>query len=555
MPGLVQGLLPTLAPPHMNDKSGKLRFAALRRVSTEQQEKKGESLTVQKKGIEKAVNHRKGTIVAWYGGQEHATPGHEKKEVARLIEDAKKGRFDAVIVSDADRWSRDNSFSRAGLEVFKSHRIRFFVGPQEFDLFRPMDKLILGMSAEIGEFFAGIQNVKSIDSRIERARRGLPTGGKLPFGRTWDKKTEEWGVNEEKKAIIKDCARRYLAGESIPVLAAEYRMNISNLHKILTKVSGTEWQIRFRAPQWDIDEIVTIKIPRLLADETIAKIRKRVAENKTYYHGNIKHHYLLANFVFCAGCGYVLCGQANHNDHQYYRHTHVKRDRKCRGPAHKCWIRADKLDDAVMRHLFETFGNAAAIAKAIQDATPDDERIQEAFRRQEQLTRDLKMLEASRQRLLKLVVDGKVTDAQADTQLTRLNGREQKMKIEQSQLQDELAHLPDKETIKAVAKRTASRFKYTNARKVARMRLANNDFSGMPYEDKRQLVQAVFSGKTADGRKMGVWLTWDEDGKRWRFRIEGHLIDVEGPINKDWFVFGAPEHQQDLVSSMKSALG
>ena len=52
-----------------------------------------------------------GRIVEWYGGQEHGTAGYEKKEVDRLIADAGRGRFDAVIVTDADRWSRDNTKS------------------------------------------------------------------------------------------------------------------------------------------------------------------------------------------------------------------------------------------------------------------------------------------------------------------------------------------------------------------------------------------------------------------------------------------------------------
>jgi DNA invertase Pin-like site-specific DNA recombinase len=103
----------------------KLRFAALRRVSTEQQEKVGESLRTQTTQLEKYVAELGGSIVGWYGGQEHATPGHEKKEVQRLLQDAQRKTFDAVIVTDADRWSRDNAASQAGLEVFRDQGIRW----------------------------------------------------------------------------------------------------------------------------------------------------------------------------------------------------------------------------------------------------------------------------------------------------------------------------------------------------------------------------------------------------------------------------------------------
>src|SRR3954464_10781937 len=105
----------------------KIRFAALIRVSTEKQEKQGESLKTQTTDNTKSVEHLGGTIFKWYGGQEHATPGYEKKEVDRLIQDARNKRFDAVIVTDADRWSRDNDKSKEGLEVFAANDIRFFV--------------------------------------------------------------------------------------------------------------------------------------------------------------------------------------------------------------------------------------------------------------------------------------------------------------------------------------------------------------------------------------------------------------------------------------------
>ena len=84
----------------MNKKRQSLRFASLIRVSTEQQEKEGESLRTQGKQNEADVAAMEGQIVEWYGGQEHATPGFEKQELDRLIADAGKGKFDAVIVNE-----------------------------------------------------------------------------------------------------------------------------------------------------------------------------------------------------------------------------------------------------------------------------------------------------------------------------------------------------------------------------------------------------------------------------------------------------------------------
>jgi len=243
-----------------------LRFAALVRVSTERQSTQGESLRTQRAQIQGSVKRLGGTVVEWYGGQEHATPGHEKKEVNRLLADAEKEprHWDAVIVSDADRWSRDNGSSQNGLDLFKEIGIRFFTGPKEWDLFKPADKMFVSLSALLGEYHAAEQKRRSIENRIERAKRGRPVAGKLPYGRTFDKVTEKWGIDKEKQRLIQSAAERYLAGESVPDLAEEYGVNASTLHKNLTQRCGDTWIQQFHSEDLNIHDVVPTTVPRLL---------------------------------------------------------------------------------------------------------------------------------------------------------------------------------------------------------------------------------------------------------------------------------------------------
>jgi len=514
-----------------------LRFAALRRVSTEQQEKVGESLLTQTTDIQEIATSLGGSLVEWYGGQEHATPGHEKHEVNRLLLDAQKQpkKFDAVIVAHPDRWSRDNSASHEGLQVFREHGIRFFAGGTEYDLFNPDHELFLGISAVVGQFQARNQMRKSLLNRINRAKRGVPTGGKLPFGRKFirsnDRQGGHWEIEPEKQRLIQEAAQRYLAGEGIEDLAQEYEMNASNLHKVLMKVSGPKWQLEFTSKVLNIHETVEMVIPALLDDETIAAVKSRAKSNRTYHHGHIKHHYLFSHMISCAHCGYAIMGQTNHNGLQYYRHVHAERDRVCPGPERKTWVPAAEIEDAAMRHLFETFGNPVAVQRAIAAATPNNDKTQEAARRLTMVTEDLTKLERSRQRILDLVVKGTIADDSASTQLEKLKEREQRLEAERRLLNDELAHVPSREAITAAGVMIAGQFaRYTNAKAVAKGRHANAVFEEMTYAEKRELCQAVFSGQTADGRRMGIWVTWSDDGKKWRYQIDGHLIDTSGPL-------------------------
>ncbi|OHB54786.1 MAG: hypothetical protein A2Y12_03990 [Planctomycetes bacterium GWF2_42_9] len=505
----------------------KLRFAALCRVSTEQQEKEGESLRLQKTEIENAVKHLGGIIVAEYGGQEHATPGYEKKEIDRLVRDAQKmpKLFDAVMVTNADRWSRDNQKSREGLDVFKEYNIQFFTGTTRHDLIKPETRLILGMFAEMGQFYAANQKQKSINARIHRAKRGIPTGGKVPYGRILDKNTKQLVVDIEKQAIVEQIANRYLAGEKMPELAEEFGMNHSNLHKILTKRCGDTWEMKFNVNDLRIHETVPMKMPRLLPEPIIQAILKKVQANKTYEHGKTKYLYLLSRMIFCKHCGYAMFGQRNHNGHQYYRHAHTKRTRKCE--SFKTFVRADVLEDMVMRHLFECFGNPRAVQKAIETATPNLQKLEEYRKRIEEIDKLLIKNKVSKDRILRFIAKDTISDSDAETQLLELKEKDIKLQTEKQQLQDNIGNSPSPDKIKTVSKTIAVQFRTSQLQMNTRKRLAaEQPFEEMTYEEKQALVKMVFSGKRPDGKRMGVDIEWDSNG--WKFDIHGHLIDKEG---------------------------
>lgn len=542
-----------------NGKLNKIRFAALRRVSTEQQEKTGESLRTQTKDIEEIVRELGGSIVAWYGGQEHATPGHEKKEVTRLLSDAEKqpGRFDAVIVAHPDRWSRDNTASRAGLETFRENGIRFFAGGTEYDLFNPDHELFLGISAVIGQFQARNQMRKSLINRINRAKRGVPTSGKLPFGRTYvrsdDGQSGHWEIDPAKKEMIQDCAKRYLAGESLSALADEYNVNMTNLHKVLTKVSGTKWEMNFSSKVLNIHEVVSFEIPRLLPDDVIRAVRAKFDSNRTFTRGHIKYQYLFSRAIFCAHCGYAMFGQTNHSTKRYYRHAHAHRTRECSGPGVKAWIPAEQVEEVVMRHLFETFGNPLAVAQAIADATPNTEKIKDAISKRERTQSELSKAKQGLERILDLVLRGTITDKDADSKLTKQKDKIQNLENELDRLEDQLSNIPAEETIRSVSQKIAGKFRmFADSRKMLKIERANRAYEKMTFAEKRMLCQMVFNGRTAEGFKMGIKIVWNSS-KKWRYRIEGHFIDFEGsPVTakemEGMFAFGGPTLQKQLVT-------
>jgi DNA invertase Pin-like site-specific DNA recombinase len=532
-----------------------LRFASLIRVSTEKQEKQGESLTTQRKSNERDVERLGGKIVATYGGQEHATAGWERKEVDRLLADASRNVFDAVIVTYADRWSRDNKKSKEGLEILRDNDIKFFLGASEMNLFSPEVKFLLGMHAEVGEFVAGQTAKKTLETKIERALQGKPACGDLPFGRTFQ--DGKWGVDPQAQAMIQDVAARLLAGEPLGKLAQEYKVAVSNLWKVLRHRCGDQWEQRFRSKKLNIDETVITTVPPLLDERTIRAVGEYLDARRTFLHQPPKrlHDYLLSGRVFCAECGYLLTGQHDVRCNlTYYIHGGGKRYKKSLCPCSlrpKPRVRADWLEGQVVSQLFGMFGNPLKIETAIRSAVPDCDGL---TKRKAKLDADLARLVKSRDSILGLIIKGTITDEQAEKRLGGLKENERSLREELRRLADQLGNLPDEDTLRRYVERikTESGFTITVRDEGGKLHSASGkcfdnyfvrDEDGkvhaakpedvdsflntmMSKDDRRHLIDAVFAKPLSDGKPAGVYIT--PAGKKgrswqWKFTIRGLL--------------------------------
>ncbi len=499
-----------------------LRFAPIIRVSTEGQERRGESLTTQRAQIEKDVESLGGTIPesCWaYAGQEHATVGEEREKLNRLLTDAAKDRFDAVIVCDPSRWSRDNRKSKEGLEILKANGIRFFVRTSEKNLYSPMDALFLGMSTEINEFVALEQARKSLENRIERARRGIPVARPLPCCRTFDPKTGLWGLDKEEAEKMRWAVAQYLAGEGADGIAGTLGIHPTTLFKRLKNQLGWEWSNEFNSDRLNIHISVPMAVPPLVDEDTQLAVQEKIIANRTYSHGGKKHKYLLSRMVFCGDCGSALSGSAPKESRRYW---HLPGFR-LRGESAGCplcgrSVDAEQLEQAVTAHLFDLFGDPALVERAVERATPNVVRLGELRTQREQLAKQLKNLEARKSRLREAIMSGTVsaTDEGVKKDNSELSeqGAHVIKAIEKIDLQ--LHNVPKPQEVK---KRTDSLLRW-----LGKFAGSPSQWRRMEHADKRALVERAFGGRDAEGRRLGVYLT--NPGDSWTFEIRGILPEV-----------------------------
>ena len=432
------------------------RVAALLRVSTEKQEEKGESLAVQRQHAIEDIEERWHAKVIYYAGNEHATPGHERKIFDQLLKDAAHGKFDAVWVNEPSRWTRDNARSAEGLNILMQHKVRFFSRTLERNLFDPNDKGCLQMEAVIGEIQAGTRKIAAFDSREKRAARNIPTCGKLPHGRLYDKKTGVWSLDPEKHERIKEIARRVLKGEAVRNLAPEFGMSIGNLWKVLMNQCGDTWSFSFRRPGVDEPTEYTMKIPRLLPDSTIAKLRTKIRANRSLFHnGEPRHRYLLKGYIFCSYCGYSLHGTPNHGDKTVYRHSRVAHKRSC-SCQHTSYLHAEVVEENVVRQLFEVRKNPRLLEAAMKAAIPKPDEVAEIREEQAKLSKLVKSSHAQMDRLVTAIANGTISDDDAKRSSDRIKKQREKYESRLLEIDNQLKNVPSDEQAKLVSARVTA---------------------------------------------------------------------------------------------------
>jgi len=494
---------------------GKLRFAPLVRVSTEKQDKRGESLRTQTQQLEEYVKELGGIVANWYRGQESASVDEERLIFDQLLADAQSKQFDAVIIRDADRWSRNNLKSEQGLKVLRDNGIRFFEGRREYDLHDPNDRFVLANFVNLSQFTASLSARKSLENRIARAKRGYPTtNGQRPYGRVFDDKTKTWSVDPEKKRLIEWAAREYINGTSAAEIIAVLGMSRPNFHRMIMNDCGPEWQQAFHSDTLNIHEVVPTEIPAILDEATIEAIKARAWTNRRFR--DRRFQYLLGGVIYCGDCGYSLYGQAG----KYYRHS----PKGCKGFNS---IPAEPLEEAVFSELFSTMGDRRGMEQAMQRAIPDKEGMLKAIREREVLEKELQKIGKRKDAVVGAIAEEVISHRDAKHQMDSLREQEATVKGRVNVLNTKLQNQPKENMIRAKAK-LIKRTMQDIYRRPQRMKK-------MGFEDRRGLIKSVFGDKDVEGKPYGVYVTRPEsEDLTWSYEIRGQFINQTGLVSKSF---------------------
>lgn len=256
-----------------------------------------------------------------------------RPEFQRMIEDAEKGLFEAIIIHKTDRFSRNrfdsilykNKLSKYGVKVI-SVTENFGEGAEA--------ELMLAMQESMAEYYS-----KNLAREVRKgmdvlSSKGLHTGGSPPLG--YDVVDKKLVINEAEAELVRLIFEMYSNKYTYNDMAKELNargyktksgneFSASSFNSILTqrkyigeyvynrrvaKSLTGKYNSHANKPE---DEIVRIPgaVPRIIDNETWGKVQARLNQNKrkvgTY---KSKSNYLLSGLIVCGECGYHYQGNS-----------------------------------------------------------------------------------------------------------------------------------------------------------------------------------------------------------------------------------------------------
>lgn len=139
-----------------------MKIAMYARVSTVNG---GQNPEVQLREMREYCKHRKWTIIAEFVDRGVSGAKDSRPQLDAMMADARRGKFDAVLVWKFDRFARSVSHLLRALEEFRSLNVEFVSLTEGVDTSTPMGKMVFTVLGAVAELERSLI--------VERVRAGL----------------------------------------------------------------------------------------------------------------------------------------------------------------------------------------------------------------------------------------------------------------------------------------------------------------------------------------------------------------------------------------------
>jgi len=379
-----------------NDVVKVTKAALYARVSTEEQTSNF-SLAGQLELLRKHAKDTGCEIYDEYVDDGYSGTSSDRPQFQRLMEDARQGKLQLVLVYRVDRFFRKNLSLLGVVDELQKVGVSIRSITEPFDTSNYLGKFVLSLFGSIAELERNTFMDRSKMGRLRRAREGYYSGSSpTRFGYNYNKATKKVDINEKEAEAVKLIYELYNQPDSSLIKVTKklrtlgYRTKTGQLmredvvHEILRdSIYVGRWQAnRYDSHTGKLKpptEWIEVKVPAIVSEEALLKAKELLSIRRNYSERNAKYHYLLQGLVKCGDCGNTIAGTAdkqvitkNGKSYgpyfmMYYRCVHFGKNRfektvSCR----LRYIQAKKLEDAVWDKVEKIFHDPGLIEKAVK---------------------------------------------------------------------------------------------------------------------------------------------------------------------------------------------
>lgn len=394
-----------------------IKTVAYIRVSHEEQKRHGFSVSAQKEGLQKYANEKGYMIIDWYIDEAKSArkKSRTRKELMRLVEDAKQKKFEMIIFKCIDRWFRNIAEYYKIQEVLDDNNINWECSEEEYDTTTREGRLKLNLYLMLAQDEADKGSERIIyvfDNKIKQGEAIVGTQS-LPYGIKVELIGEKKRVviDKELKPIVDDVFNFFeLTGskrKTFLMIQEKYDTDIT--YRIVKDMfSKTMYYGAYR------DNEKYVYGETHLTKERWLRIQEILKNN--YRSTSTKRTYLFSGLIKCCKCRRALCGQTTSRRNN----TYIKVYYRCNGKyifndCDSLNVSEDKLEKLLLEDIKPKLKRYIASFE-VNDKTKSKPKI------------DIKKLEKEIDRINKMYQKGRMKEEDYDREYQEIENKINKAK-------------------------------------------------------------------------------------------------------------------------------
>ena len=391
-----------------------MRTALYMRVSTEEQAKEGYSLPSQKRKLMSYCDAHDWPIVAIYTDEGISAKNiDDRPQAKQLLEDAKNGLFENILILKVDRLARNTRNLLEIVDLLKKHKVHLNAVEETIDYETPTGKMMLTILGSFAELERSTITARTNAGKEQKRLSGYKVaGGFIPYG--YEFKEGQFVAIPDQAEIIQKIYKMYLDG----MTGNEICIKLQSDH-IPSPKNGKTWErstlMRILKNETYIGYIRGIpakNIDPILSEESFFMVQNLInSRSSTKARKYAKDDFLFADVAYCGVCGRKLvCKQeAKPRCRKYYmcyynssKHLHSGDE-----GAHSA-----RMENSTLEELFLDYFNNFKLDLANTEIKADEERLKQLDRIINSLENKKSTLQKRKSRSLEKYMDGLIDDSE-----------------------------------------------------------------------------------------------------------------------------------------------